>query len=247
MMLGFGFFRGGPTLCGFFKRLGHSGLYVCSRKLDNCFLLDCPISLPSPNPSTRTKQTTCYFILDNYYQCVMMSLLIGARKHFGLLQFMRLRRAVPKIPSRSSAPPRSPLHKRRFLPTHSESTLLQVFIPRHFNSFRRNTYKKPGEGPLVAPTKFVNSSLPTRRSWAHTQTPATPIPSYVYFTTPCIPQGWGVPFSKRGVSRLLPAFTGHGTWATEDRPLLTIHCPLLTTCQAPVNQRRVHPRGAKHN
>ena len=59
---------------------------------------------------------------------------------------MRLRRAVPKIPPKSSVPHRLPLHKSRTLLTHSESTLPQVLIPLHFNFPRINTYKKPGGG-----------------------------------------------------------------------------------------------------
>src|SRR5579863_9097099 len=82
------------------------------------------------------------------------------------VQVMRLRRAVLKIPAKSSVPPRSPLYKLRHLLTTSESTLPQVLIPLHFKSFISNTYKKPGGGtPLPAP-KFGNSSLPPRRSSA---------------------------------------------------------------------------------
>jgi hypothetical protein len=59
---------------------------------------------------------------------------------------MRLRRAVPKILGRPSVPPRLPLYKSHRLPTRSESTLLQVLIPLHFNSPRINTYAKQGGG-----------------------------------------------------------------------------------------------------
>jgi hypothetical protein len=93
-----------------------------------------------------------------------------------LPQAMRLRRAVPQIPAKSSVPPRSPLDKNRFLPTHSESTLLQVLIPLHFNSFISNTYKKPGGGIPPPSPKFDNSSLANCRSLAHTQTPLNPFP-----------------------------------------------------------------------
>jgi hypothetical protein len=72
---------------------------------------------------------------------------------------MCLRRAVPKIPPKSSVPPTLPFYKIRPLLTHPESTLLQVLIPLHFNSPRINTYKKPGGGaPLFTP-KFCNSLL----------------------------------------------------------------------------------------
>ncbi len=58
----------------------------------------------------------------------------------------RLRRAVSKILTKSSAPPRLPLHKNRALPTPSKSTLLQLLIPLHFISRRMNVHKKPGGG-----------------------------------------------------------------------------------------------------
>jgi hypothetical protein len=72
---------------------------------------------------------------------------------------MRLRRAVPQNPPKSSVPPRLPLCKGRPLLTHLESTLLQVFMPLHFNSPGINTYKKPGGGCLSKATKFCNSLL----------------------------------------------------------------------------------------
>ncbi len=59
---------------------------------------------------------------------------------------MRLRPAVLQIPLKSSVLPRLPFYKSRPLPTRSESTLLQLLIPLHFNSRRCNTYKKAGEG-----------------------------------------------------------------------------------------------------
>ena len=120
---------------------------------------------------------------------------IGARLLPVLPQVMRLRRAVLQIPTKSSVPPRSLLHKHSALLTRAESTLLQVFIPRHFNSFRCNTYKKLGEGPLVAAQEFSNSSLPNRRSCARTATPATPIPSCAYSQLSSYP-GWGVRLSN---------------------------------------------------
>jgi len=77
---------------------------------------------------------------------------------------MRLRRAVLKIPAKSSVPPRSLLYKLRPLPTPSESTLPQLLIPLHFKSFISNTYEKTGRGPLRPAPKFVNSPLPSRHS-----------------------------------------------------------------------------------
>jgi hypothetical protein len=71
---------------------------------------------------------------------------------------MRLPRVVPKTPAKSSVPPRSPTRNRRHLPTHSKSTLPQVLIPLHFNSFRLNAYAKSGRGTLESAPKFCNSS-----------------------------------------------------------------------------------------
>src|SRR5580692_6771249 len=71
---------------------------------------------------------------------------------------MALRRAVLKTPSTSPAPPRSPIHKPRFLPTRSESTLPQLLIPLDFNSCITNVYKKPQGGIATGGPKFVNSS-----------------------------------------------------------------------------------------
>jgi hypothetical protein len=69
---------------------------------------------------------------------------------------MRLRRAVPKIPPKSSVSPGLPLYKRSPLLTDSKSTLLRVLIPRHFNFPRINTYKKPGGGcPSPGPWTFA--------------------------------------------------------------------------------------------
>jgi hypothetical protein len=55
---------------------------------------------------------------------------------------MRLSRAVPKIPTKSSVPPRLPFHNNQFLLIPSQSTLPQLLIPLHFNSFRSSVYKK---------------------------------------------------------------------------------------------------------
>src|SRR5208282_1463772 len=109
-------------------------------------------------------------------------------------QAMRLRRAVPKILAKSSVPPTLPLHKNRPRPTPSKSTLLQVLIPLHFNSPRINAYKKPGRGAHCPAPKFRNSSLYTCGPCAPTPTPATPIPSMVYFTVLWIRGGGGTHF-----------------------------------------------------
>src|ERR1700688_558834 len=67
-------------------------------------------------------------------------------------QVMRLRRAVPKIPAKPSVLPALPLHNNRHLLTRPESTLPQLLIPLHFNSFISNTYRKPQGGcPLRNP------------------------------------------------------------------------------------------------
>jgi hypothetical protein len=84
---------------------------------------------------------------------------------------MRLRRAVLQTLPRISVPLRSPLYKHRPLRTRSESTLLQVLIPLHFNSPRMCVYKKPGEGaPLSDPN--VLQLVTTNAS------PMTPLPGY---------------------------------------------------------------------
>src|SRR5579872_3962532 len=59
---------------------------------------------------------------------------------------MCLRRAVPKIPAKSSVSPSLLVYKNHALPTRTESTLLQLLIPLHFISPRINTYKKQGRG-----------------------------------------------------------------------------------------------------
>ena len=77
---------------------------------------------------------------------------------------MRLRRAVLKIPAKSSVSPRSLLYKLCPLLTPSESTLPQLLIPLHFKSFISNTYEKTRRGPLRPASKFGNSSLPPHHS-----------------------------------------------------------------------------------
>ena len=72
-----------------------------------------------------------------------------------LPQVMRLRRAVSHIPPKSSLPPELPLYNSSIFLTRSESTLLQMLIPRHFNSPRINVYKKPGEGVQPRTSKVL--------------------------------------------------------------------------------------------
>jgi hypothetical protein len=103
------------------------------------------------------------------------------------VQVMRLRRAVPKIPAKSSVPPRSPLNKFRRLLTPSESILPQALIPFHFNSFISNAYKKWGVGCFRSAPKFSNSSLPASLPSGHARTPTTSIPS---FTSAHLPSPW---------------------------------------------------------
>jgi len=93
---------------------------------------------------------------------------------------MRPRRAVPKIPTESSVPPRLPFYNNCPLLTHPESTLLQVLIPLHFNSTRINTYKKPGRGSLLPAPKFYNSSIPAPR---YTHAKQHPPVSSISFTS----------------------------------------------------------------
>jgi hypothetical protein len=73
---------------------------------------------------------------------------------------MRLRRAVLKIPAKSSVPPRLPLRKNRSLRTRSESTLPQSLIPLDFKSFISNVYKKPREGVPRSGPKFLQLVTP---------------------------------------------------------------------------------------
>jgi len=77
---------------------------------------------------------------------------------------MRLRRAVLKISAKSSVPPSLPFHKNRSLLTPSQSTLPQLLIPPHFNSFRSNVYKNP-EGGAPPPTPKIQPV--TRHAPAH--------------------------------------------------------------------------------
>jgi hypothetical protein len=115
---------------------------------------------------------------------------------------MRFRRAVPKIPAKSSVPPRLPLYKNRPLRTSSKSTLPQLLISLHFKSCVSNVYKKPqGEGPISTPKvlQLVTTRSPLlftpcavcEGQPARTATPANPFPSSTYFTVLWIPPGGG--------------------------------------------------------
>jgi hypothetical protein len=122
---------------------------------------------------------------------------------------MRLRRAVPKIPARPSVPPRLPLHKNPSLPTRSESTLPQLLIPLHFNSFISNACKKPGEGSLLPTPKFYNSSLPNchqRRPQPASLRPRrnrrNPIPLIHLLHNLRTPRGGGARLSRRRSAKL---------------------------------------------
>src|SRR5271163_820938 len=75
-------------------------------------------------------------------------------------QAMRLRRAVLQIPPKSSVSPGLPLYNYSIFLNHSESTLLQVLIPLHFNFPRISVYRKPGRGCLLPTPEFCNLSLP---------------------------------------------------------------------------------------
>ena len=102
----------------------------------------------------------------------------------------RLRRAVPKIPSKSSVPPRLPLHKDRALLTPSKSTLLQLLIPLHFISRRMNVYKKPGRGPLLPAQQFCKLVTTHKRTNSTRWCARIPIP-FIAFRTLSVTQGGG--------------------------------------------------------
>ena len=105
---------------------------------------------------------------------------------------MRLRRAVPKIPAKSSVPPRLPFNNNHFLLTPSQSTLPQLLIPLHFNSFRSNVYKKPwGEGPRRQ-AQSLPASYPPHPAPAHArQLPQTQSPHALTSQFSGYPGGWG--------------------------------------------------------
>jgi hypothetical protein len=114
---------------------------------------------------------------------------------------MRLRRAVPKIPAKSSVPPGLPLDKNRSLLSHSESTLPQLLIPLHFKSRISNTYKKPhGEGPISTLKVLQLATNRTRFLRARTN-PRNPNPLYALLHNSCTPRGWGAPYRSGSAIR----------------------------------------------
>jgi len=164
-----------------------------------------------------------------------------------LLQAMRLRCAVLKIPAKSSVPSGLPLNKKRSLRTHSESTLPQLLISPHFNSFRCNAYKKTGRGRAVQDPKFCNSSLAASCSCAHARIPVTLIPSVLYIITRGYPGGVGYlrvgqPIFLAVLSRSVPRITGHESPATEHGSRSMIH---ETRASSPWSPGTVAPQLAK--
>ena len=113
-------------------------------------------SAPALGPSFNSHQrNNLKFILDNQYQYVILRCSVGAQDLSLLPEVMHLRRAVPKIPPKSSVSYRLPLYKNNHCLTHSESTLPQVLIPLHFNSPRISVYRKPGEGVIPRRPKVL--------------------------------------------------------------------------------------------
>ena len=104
---------------------------------------------------------------------------------------MRLRRAVPKIPAKSLVAPGSPLNNLIPHPNHSESTLPQPLIPRHFISFSSDVYRKSGEGsPRPSPKvcQLVTNRSPSLRARTNTRNP-TPLTHLLHNSR--TPLGWG--------------------------------------------------------
>src|ERR1700720_1786251 len=91
---------------------------------------------------------------------------------------MASRRAVLQTPPKSSIPPRLPFYKVRPLRTRSESTLLQLLIPLHFNSPRINTYKNPGGGSLSSSPRVLQLVTPHAPSLRTHTNPRNPNPFY---------------------------------------------------------------------
>lgn len=130
---------------------------------------------PALVPSVNSRQANhLWFILDRRYQHVIACRTIGTRTWSAVPKLMRLRRAVPEIPAKISAPPGLPLNTNRSLPTRSESILPQPLIPLHFISFRYNVYKKPGEGtsrPSPKVLQLATTRLPVLRTHTNTRRP----------------------------------------------------------------------------
>ncbi len=150
---------------------------------------------------------------------------------------MRLRRAVPKILAKSSVPPRLPFYKNRFLPTPSQSTLPQLLISPHFNSFRTNVYKKTrGRCPAsnLKVCQLVTSRGPSLRTRSKSRnlnplirllhssldTPGVGSPSSVYSVTSAFKSPFQTASISAGTRKPIPA--------TSSLSLFTTHHPLLT-------------------
>jgi hypothetical protein len=132
---------------------------------------------------------------------------------------MRLRRAIPKNPAKSSVRLGLPLNKNRSLPTHSESTLAQLLIPLHFNSRISNTYKKPGEGaprPSSKVLQLVTTRSPVLRTHSNARNPN---PLYALLPTFCTPRGGGMPLSGTA-NPGCPRIPDHGSRNTGHRSRL---------------------------
>ncbi len=131
---------------------------------------------------------------------------------------MRLCRAVPKIPAKSSVPPRLPLHKNRILPTASKSTLPQLLIPLRFKSRISNVYKKTEGERLISCSKVLQLVTPlwTSKECAPESSTGLPLPLFSYsyalfctapsakpFAINCFRTlykkrpGWGTPLNRK--------------------------------------------------
>jgi hypothetical protein len=128
-----------------------------------------------------------------------------------LPEVMRPRCAVPKIPTKSSVPRRLPFYNNLIFLTRSESALVEVLIPLHFNSPRISVYKKLGEG--LPPSRTKGLQLVTAHEslcWSR-RTAITPIPSCAcaHFPSPmgCTPQPSACYGSDQAVRpKLFPRF-----------------------------------------
>ena len=167
-------------------------------------------------------------------------------------QVMRLRRAVLQIPAKPSVPPRLPLHKNRSLPTSSQSTLPQLLIPPHFNSFRSNVCKKTrgrGPGPNTKVCQLVTRHAPrlhTRRN------PRNLSPFMELLHNLRTPRGGVSPFSVPSVLSVLkttfqPAYSSVDSRkpipAHSALSLFTTHHPLLTLSSS--FQGKIYPNKSR--
>jgi hypothetical protein len=111
----------------------------------------------------------------------------------------RLRRAVPQIPPKSSVPRRLPFYNGRPFLSCSESALVEVLIPLHFNSPRISAYKKPGEGASPYDTKVLQlATIRKSRYWSHS-IPHKPNP-ITHFCTLSITRGL-YPFTQSTIRK----------------------------------------------